>query len=848
MKKHIFLSNIDNKNIDKKEELNNLMYVVNKDYQDSNLMKDKFYYSNMDLKGVFNSNLMIKQLTKQQEENNIFWESTYISSAPDYGVENKFGEIIKKNFIETDHNIELQFKQYSDDKDVKGKDKNKDFVGFFFNRFGLALVKDNDNNVSSYNYNSNNINNNNNENKSINNINDINAIEYKYDNSNNANSFNNLNSSNSTKYINNFNSKHYNTLKHYEDNYPKLKRIFDVFKPKEIQLNHDMTNNQDYNISDLESSEVNKFKDRISKNLIELQPFIEIFTTFLNLLFQNNISIDIILKAMIRICSYVRDKDISRCETIFINYAFNSLMKVMSENPCFRNAYLWITSSLISNDKYSHLKVLSIIKAKFLMYDEVNYYHIISYWINFISHDQFDDEVKDFYILESKKALFRNCDIIKCKALLIINNLMNFYDFPIIFIEEIYKLKKSENWELLSLIVIFCTKILYNLNYRRNNVSFVKNNYNNKSLFNKELDSIMEKNDNTSIDNLNNISNDINKMKKHSSYYNQSEVGKSINLSRISEKNDHGGNSNYIADHLENNNVNINNNDDEYRNNNNNFKYNSNNLNKSKDKLVKREKKITFSNNNPNNISDNLNNNNDNTSYDKVDNHTQLINNNNNNIVNNSNLNSVIIDYDLNNIEDAGKYESKLLDIIKDIFNLSSPNLTLKICFIYLSDIIHFYPQLAEIYMDLLINFRYAKVRLQVLSVNNSKIQAEYTSHLYTEKYYSSGAPLRWDQITIAKVFADYIKNKNNSKELNTIHIQIFHAIVIDKDFDENDADEWLSFYSDMQLHLYHSLCDPKYSKAAAQIAIKFYDFEAIRIQVLQVSFNIIFKNFFIFN
>ena len=49
-----------------------------------------------------------------------------------------------------------------------------------------------------------------------------------------------------------------------------------------------------------------------------------------------------------------------------------------------------------------------------------------------------------------------------------------------------------------------------------------------------------------------------------------------------------------------------------------------------------------------------------------------------------------------NKISEIQKSEGIILDIIDHIFNLSSPRMTIKIGFIYLSEILEFYPSLAK--------------------------------------------------------------------------------------------------------------------------------------------------------
>jgi hypothetical protein len=81
-------------------------------------------------------------------------------------------------------------------------------------------------------------------------------------------------------------------------------------------------------------------------------------------------------------------------------------------------------------------------------------------------------------------------------------------------------------------------------------------------------------------------------------------------------------------------------------------------------------------------------------------------------------LNDII---DINEkVNEVQKYEQKLLDVIDYIFQEKSPNMTIKIGFIYLAEILHYYPTLAHKYVKLLIEFKYNSVRKEVLEIENA--------------------------------------------------------------------------------------------------------------------------------
>ena len=60
--------------------------------------------------------------------------------------------------------------------------------------------------------------------------------------------------------------------------------------------------------------------------------------------------------------------------------------------------------------------------------------------------------------------------------------------------------------------------------------------------------------------------------------------------------------------------------------------------------------------------------------------------------------------------------------------------MTIKIGFIYLAEILEFYPDLARKYMKLLIEYKDSKIRKEVLNVNQAYDEFEYTINGYTER------------------------------------------------------------------------------------------------------------------
>jgi len=188
------------------------------------------------------------------------------------------------------------------------------------------------------------------------------------------------------------------------------------------------------------------------------------------------------------------------------------------------------------------------------------------------------------------------------------------------------------------------------------------------------------------------------------------------------------------------------------------------------------------------------------------------------------------------NISKISQYEKEFLQVIDTIFNKKNPYITLKIGFIYLSNIIHYYPTLAEKYVRLLIEFQYNTIRKDVLEVDQHNVESEYTSSYLTEKYKICGSPLYWKPIFVTKVFIDYIKN--NVKNLEDIHLGILYSIIINQEFDSGESEEWITMYNEIKPYLYKSFANTKHTDISLSIAKKFFSFDFILEKLLESSFE----------
>jgi hypothetical protein len=382
----------------------------------------------------------------------------------EYNIENEFKDIIKKNFVDVDHNIELELKKYHDENDL---------INFFFEKINLC-------------------------------------------------------------------------------NEEKLAKVFHVYYERH-----------------------NRFIDIISKTLIEIVNFLKLVIRLLEILISRTVHLETFVSGTIKICEGVLQKDQLKCENIFIGFGLDILLENMRAKPFYRGVICQIIFGLISNNHFSYYKVIQLIKKKYVVIDELLFYHVIVKCMEYTTEENLDENIIEFYDIVCLSGLNSHCDVIKSKAIFLVILFMKYHPFDSLkYSSLIFKHIKSWNWEILSLILIYCARIL--------------------SFFNTL------------------------KEEKH-------------RLLEIKNNSEDGANSSKSDPQLLNDLVDIN------------------------------EK-----------------------------------------------------------VNEVHKYEQKLLDVIDFIFQEKSPNMTIKIGFIYLAEILHFYPLLAQKYIKLLIEFKYNSVRKEVLEIENA--------------------------------------------------------------------------------------------------------------------------------
>ena len=576
-------------------------------------------------------------------------------------VENEFKLIIKKNFVETDKNIEMDLKNYSTDKDL---------LEYFFEKINLCS----------------------------------------------------------------------------EENFEK---IFSSYEDKEKE-----------------------FTGIISRTLIELDPFIKILCQFFEALYKNNTPWVKFRDCTLNICNTIHDITKDKCDNVFINFCLNYVLDMIEKNPLYRNEMCQFIFSLTSNTSETHLNLLKKISKRFSNSNELIFYHVLIKCMNNIkdTDEIITPEIVDFYNDAIIKGISSSDDTIIIKSIYLIIQLMRFdYYYCLKYYQDVFKHKDSFNWEILSLILIYCSKMLEL--YNRQQKIFSEQNFLNEGSagageFPGEVAIDLNK--------KNAIEGETSTDKK-----NENLTGGEVAVPDDKLFGEIKGEENKEVE-----------------------KENQNQSQVSNNKLMSIDK-----------IEDIQKDPNEETDVKKLENNFKM------------------------KIGEIQKCEDTILKIIEHIFNLSSPRMTIKIGFIYLAEILEFYPDLAKEYMKLLIEYKDNTIRKEVLNVNQSCEEYEYTMNCFTERYKFCGTPLFWNQIVIAGIFRDYVIE--NLERFESTHLLILHSIIIHQKFNEDESEKWISLYNDLKKYLFVSLCEKQFSNVALSILRKIFNFTKILNELLESTFDL---------
>ena len=667
----IKLKKIENSNINKQSSTN--QKVDNNNAQNNG---DEIYEANNES----NSQMMSSEANKEEKVNLMgILNDLYNDTKEQESVENEFRVLLKKHFVESDRNIEMDLKNYANDKDL---------IDYFFEKIDLCT----------------------------------------------------------------------------ETN---LNRIFLAYEDKEKDL-----------------------IGIISRTLTELIPFIKLVCRFFEAFYKNRIPWIKFKTPTLKICKSVHDITKEKCDNLFINFCLNTVLDMIERNPLYRNEMCQIIFCLTSNISDSHYAILKKISKRFSNKNELLFYHILVQCMNNIKEtdDIINEEIYFFYNEAIIKGISSSNSTIIIKSIYLVNSFMRFDYYQCLkYHDGIFRHIGTTNWEILSLILVYASKML--------------------ELFNKQKieneHMLQEAKDNQDEKEINNQNEENEKNEEEKG--NMSQLSKNSKESRkkSEEKKSMDKNDNLTEKNVENSEERKNEGDEEEKNNNENNKEEEKKENEGEE-----EEKI-----------DNLNN-------------TEEIQ------KENSEEEKKKLQEEVNfRLSEISALEKLFLEIIDQIFDLPSPHMTMKIGFIYLAEVLEFYPELAKKYMKLLIEYKDNNIRREVLEVQKSYEEQEYTINCYTEKYKFCGAPYFWNQLVIAGIFRDYVIE--NLERFESAHLLILHSIIIHQEFNESESENWINLYNDLKKYLFVALCEKRFSNTALDILNKIFSFGKILGELLDSTFDL---------
>ncbi|MCQ2816795.1 MAG: calponin homology domain-containing protein [archaeon] len=554
----------------------------------------------------------------------------------------------------------------------------------------------------------------------------------------------------------------------------------------------------------------------ISRDLVELIPFINIICKLLDHLAKKGYSWDNLSRTSLEICKIVNNKGINeKCDNIFINFSLDTVLDMIKLNPIYRNEMCNIIFSLIMNNYSSFNNLIKKVSKKFANSDELIYYHIMTQILTIMcnwaeSKEYVQGENEKIFFDAIKKGLCSTCDLIKIKSLYMAVTIITHGPVPlkgIIFFDSIQNLKGSNNWEILGLILIYCSTMLLRVKEEREKQ---KEEYEKQPMVNpnemlEEEAQLEEEHEEIKEENQENMSKSNIKDKSQS-------VNKSQNKSQMQSN---------VSNPPQENQENVEGNQEE--------------IMQIPQGVEGEEEGEEMS---PEELREE----------------------------------QLYREYLENLLLETEKKEESFVQMINDIFKLNSPFMTIKVGFIYLASILKYYPKLAKDYMKLLIEYKDKTIRKEVLEVpkdrnqgndeeeeekeedeeeekedNEEEMKAEeeeqeycdipkeyYTGNVYTEKYKINGAPKLWNQLEIAKIFRDYIIEKK-SERFEGSHIFILKSIIKTQKIDENDSN-WITLYNDLKEFIFLALSDSNDTDVAYTICKELFKYNSLLPKFLETT------------
>ncbi|CAD8183309.1 unnamed protein product [Paramecium pentaurelia] len=178
-----------------------------------------------------------------------------------------------------------------------------------------------------------------------------------------------------------------------------------------------------------------------------------------------------------------------------------------------------------------------------------------------------------------------------------------------------------------------------------------------------------------------------------------------------------------------------------------------------------------------------------------------------------------------------------LLDLIYQVFVVSTTPNVIRIGLIYLAPVLQMYSELCPRYLEILLSVD-SEIRISVLNTQETLIQ-QVVNGCNSFRYKITGAPIDWNSVGIAQAMDVYVKEKD-LQFFKHEHLEIIYGC-LHKQLLESDGEIWLKIFENTKRLLFLALSNEDLCSLAQVILQKFFMFQTIQQQVLDNS-NEIFQ------
>ena len=168
---------------------------------------------------------------------------------------------------------------------------------------------------------------------------------------------------------------------------------------------------------------------------------------------------------------------------------------------------------------------------------------------------------------------------------------------------------------------------------------------------------------------------------------------------------------------------------------------------------------------------------------------------------------------------------------------------------IYIAPVINKFPNLCKRYLEVLLAVS-DEIRTPVLDINpipggeegyivlgSNSFKLFYilncNTYVILSRYKLTGAPLLWNAVGIAEALEIYVQTKN-LQNFEKEHIEILAGCLVQQ-LEPRDHDIWCRIYENLKSYIFIGLCDRELCQLCAEVLKKFFGFETIQEEVLNV-------------